>query len=78
MGFVPDGTHTRRSTRSRRRSTKGCTWIIDADLASYFDTIPHDRLMNAVAERVVDGAMLALVASTMNRAASRHEQRWRA
>jgi RNA-directed DNA polymerase len=26
-----------------------------------FDTIPHDRLMKAVAERVVDGAMLALV-----------------
>lgn len=36
-------------------------WIIDADLASYFDTIPHDRLMKAVAERVVDGAMLTLV-----------------
>lgn len=36
-------------------------WIIDADLASYFDTIPHDRLMKVVAERVVDGAMLALV-----------------
>jgi group II intron reverse transcriptase/maturase len=39
----------------------GLYWIIDADLASYFDTIPHDRLMKAVAERVVDGAMLALV-----------------
>src|SRR3712207_8043338 len=40
---------------------QGMYWIIDADLASYFDTIPHDRLMKAVAERVVDGAMLALV-----------------
>jgi RNA-directed DNA polymerase len=39
----------------------GMGWIIDADVASYFDTIPHDRLMKAVAERVVDGAMLALV-----------------
>jgi RNA-directed DNA polymerase len=39
----------------------GLYWIIDADLSSYFDTIPHDRLMKAVAERVVDGAMLALV-----------------
>lgn len=39
----------------------GMTWIIDADIASYFDTIPHDRLMKAVAERVVDGALLALV-----------------
>jgi RNA-directed DNA polymerase len=36
-------------------------WVIDADITAYFDTIPHDRLMKAVAERVVDGAMLALV-----------------
>jgi len=40
---------------------QGMCWIIDADITSYFDTIPHDRLMKAVAERVVDGAMLALV-----------------
>jgi RNA-directed DNA polymerase len=40
---------------------QGMYWVIDADIASYFDTIPHDRLMKAVAERVVDGAMLALV-----------------
>lgn len=39
----------------------GMCWIIDADIAACFDTIPHDRLMKAVAERVVDGAMLALV-----------------
>ncbi len=36
-------------------------WVIDADVTAYFDTIPHDRLMKAVAERVVDEAMLALV-----------------
>jgi RNA-directed DNA polymerase len=39
----------------------GMYWVIDADVTAYFDTIPHDRLMKAVAERVVDGAMLALV-----------------
>jgi RNA-directed DNA polymerase len=36
-------------------------WVIDADVTAYFDTIPHDRLMKTVAERVVDRAMLALV-----------------
>jgi RNA-directed DNA polymerase len=40
---------------------EGMCWVIDADIAAFFDTIPHDRLMKAVAERVVDGAMLALV-----------------
>lgn len=39
----------------------GMCWVIDADVTAYFDTIPHDRLMTVVAERVVDGAMLALV-----------------
>lgn len=40
---------------------QGMYWVIDADVTAYFDTIPHDRLMKAVAERVVDGSMLALV-----------------
>jgi RNA-directed DNA polymerase len=40
---------------------QGMCWVLDADIEAYFDTIPHDRLMKAVAERVVDGAMLGLV-----------------
>jgi RNA-directed DNA polymerase len=39
----------------------GMTWAIDADIAQYFDSIPHDRLMKVVATRVVDGSMLALI-----------------
>jgi RNA-directed DNA polymerase len=35
--------------------------IVDADLSSYFDTVPHAELMKAVARRVVDGAMLHLI-----------------
>ena len=32
----------------------GKTEVIDADISKYFDTIPHDRLMQMVAKRVVD------------------------
>ena len=39
----------------------GFTEVIDADLSKYFDTIPHDNLLRTVAERVSDGAMLALL-----------------
>ena len=39
----------------------GMYWVIDADVTAYFDTIPHDRLMKTVAQRVVDRALLALV-----------------
>ena len=35
--------------------------IVDADLAGYFDTLPHSELLKSVARRVVDGAMLHLI-----------------
>jgi len=35
--------------------------IVDADLSSYYDSIPHAELLKSVARRVVDGAMLHLI-----------------
>ena len=40
---------------------QGQTQVIDADLSKYFDSIPHAKLMATVAERIVDGAVLALI-----------------
>ncbi len=40
---------------------QGHVWCVDADLKSYFDTIPHQRLMELVRERIVDGKVLGLV-----------------
>jgi len=39
----------------------GHDWVVDADLKSYFDTIPHERLLALLQERVADGRVLALV-----------------
>lgn len=39
----------------------GYTDIVDADLARYFDSIPHGELLHSVARRVVDRAMLHLI-----------------
>ena len=44
----------------------GCTWIVDADLKSYFDTIPKDRLMHRIEERLADGRVLALIRSYLD------------
>lgn len=41
----------------------GYVKVLDVDIAAYFDSIPHDRLMKAVAERIVDSAVLALIKS---------------
>ena len=42
---------------------EGYTYIVDADLKSYFDTIPHDRLLALVAQKVSDGRVLSLIES---------------
>lgn len=39
----------------------GHLYVVDADLKSYFDTIPHERLLTLVKQRVADGRVLALV-----------------
>ena len=39
----------------------GRTAVYDADLASYFDTIPHDKLLLGVRTRVVDSGVLGLI-----------------
>jgi RNA-directed DNA polymerase len=41
--------------------SQGQVWCVDADLKSYFDTIPHERLMALVKQRIVDGSVLALL-----------------
>jgi RNA-directed DNA polymerase len=40
---------------------QGHTDVVDADLAKYFDTIPHDQLMRSVARRIVDKDILRLI-----------------
>jgi len=40
---------------------EGYTHVVDADLAGYFDTIPHDRLMERVEDRISDGRLLKLL-----------------
>ena len=39
----------------------GYIYIVDADLKSYFDTIPHDPLMALVGQQVSDGRILNLI-----------------
>ena len=61
FGFRPKRDAHQALDAIREALHDGMYWVIDADVQAYFDTIPHDRLMKTVAERVVDGAMLALV-----------------
>ena len=39
----------------------GYSWVVDADIRSFFDTVPHEGLLEAVNEEVADGSVLRLL-----------------
>lgn len=41
----------------------GFTWVLDADLKGYFDSIPHEQLIAAVEEEITDGRIIDLLAA---------------
>ena len=45
---------------------EGCRYVVDADIKSYFDTIPKDALMTHVRGRIADGRVLSLVRSFLD------------
>lgn len=44
----------------------GYTWVVDADLKGYFDSIPHELLMADVRQKVADGRVLTLLEAYLN------------
>jgi len=41
----------------------GLTHVVDVDIKAYFDSVPHERLMALVRERIADSRVLALIES---------------
>jgi RNA-directed DNA polymerase len=56
---------------------EGCHWVVDADLKSYFDSIPHTRLMEEVRKYIADGRALDLHAKYLKQEIFDGLQRWR-
>lgn len=55
---------------------QGFTWVVDADLRSYFDTIPHSSLMDRVAAKVSDGRVLGLVEQYLKQSVMETAKSW--
>jgi group II intron reverse transcriptase/maturase len=61
FGFRP-GRNAHQAVEAIREALRmGKTEVVDADLAKYFDTIPHRQLLRQVARRVSDGMILKLI-----------------
>jgi group II intron reverse transcriptase/maturase len=59
-GFRPRrGCHT--ALMAVYRTWHGTTWLIEGDIAQYFDRLDHQVLLGILAERVHDGRFLALI-----------------
>lgn len=61
FGFRPNRSAHQALTEVDRGLWQGCRWVVDVDIANYFDTIPHDRLLNLVQEKVRDPKVLRFI-----------------
>lgn len=62
--------------RVNRLLEAGNHWVVDADLKSYFDTIPHERLMARVKEKVSDGRVTEMLRAYLTQDVMELMTRW--
>jgi RNA-directed DNA polymerase len=55
---------------------QGQHWVVDADLQNYFGSIPHDKLIERVKEKVADGAVLSLIAAYLQQGVMDGMEQW--
>ena len=56
----------------------GHHWVVDADLKSYFDTIPHEGLMEGVGEKIADSRVLSLIEAMLQAGVMDSMEGWQA
>ena len=61
FGFRPKRSAHMAMRRIWGQLQAGGRWVVDADIADFFGTISHDKLVGLVAERVADGRVLGLI-----------------
>lgn len=75
-GFRP-GLGCKDALREVDRHLKaGYFWVVDADLQSYFDTIPHARLLAKVGGRIADARVVGLVEQFLKQDIMEDLKRW--
>ena len=55
---------------------QGYTWVVDADIKAYFDTIPPAKLMERVERKVADGRVLNLLKMFLTQGVMEQMKEW--
>jgi RNA-directed DNA polymerase len=64
-GYRPQRDAKRASVAIRNDLYQRAWGVVEIDFRSYFTTIPHDKLMVLIKQRVVDGSMLRLIKQSL-------------
>jgi group II intron reverse transcriptase/maturase len=65
-GYRPRRDAKEASRAIRNDLYQGSAWsVVEIDFRSYFTTIPHDKLMILIKQRVVDGSMLRMIKQSL-------------
>jgi RNA-directed DNA polymerase len=64
-GYRPRRNAKEASRAIRNDLYQGAWSVVEIDFRSYFTTIPHDKLMILIKQRVVDGSMLRLISQSL-------------
>jgi RNA-directed DNA polymerase len=76
-GFRPGRGAKDALRRVDRLLKAGKVWVVDADLKGYFDSIPQDKLLAAVAEHIADGALLDLLGKMLRQGVMESGKSWK-
>lgn len=60
-GFRPSRSAKQAVEKCRHYINAGYTWAVDIDLAKYFDTINHDKLIRLLSNDIKDGRVISLI-----------------
>ncbi len=55
---------------------EGRTWVVDADIKGYFDSIPQDKLLARVRQKVADGKVLGLLEKFLRQGVMESGKNW--
>jgi RNA-directed DNA polymerase len=77
-GFRPERGCKDALRKVQQLLNEGYTWVVDADIEKYFDTIDHELLMAEVEKDIADGNVLALIRQYLRQPIMDDMERWEA